>query len=76
MEKEKSGKRLVLKFAEGFGSYVGEPGWTVEYALRKASQDLGIDPKLWEPASGPNKESRHRPGYPQGTWPAVRSRSR
>jgi DNA polymerase-3 subunit beta len=49
MEKKANGKkRLVLKFADGIGNYVGEPGWTFPYALRKASHDLGIDARLWE----------------------------
>lgn len=45
---EKENKKLVLKFDEGFGSYIGEAGWTFAYAMRKASHDLGIDPRAWQ----------------------------
>ncbi|MGD0489258.1 MAG: DNA polymerase III subunit beta [Syntrophorhabdales bacterium] len=48
MKKEAGKKRLILKFAEGLGSYVGEANWTEAYALRKAQHDLGIDMNAWE----------------------------
>ncbi len=38
--------RIVMKFP-GIGTYVGEAGWTVLQMLRKAGNDLGIDPKAW-----------------------------
>ena len=47
-KEDKGSKRLVLKFADGYGTYVGVGGWTFEYALRKAGHDLGIDPKAWQ----------------------------